>query len=133
MLGIAGFILLLLNLYKTASKDVKEKKLVGWGFAGTAQMFSLAAITLAFVFVPATALLMVTFFIFLAMNTKTKNTSLNLTTQGVSQGSNQVASKLPSLLLTLPVIVVVVILGFRGGVVLFGEYKFTQSLIYLLK
>jgi tetratricopeptide (TPR) repeat protein len=135
MLGAAGFILLLVSLYNFVTKDVREKKLVGWGFAGTAQMFSLALVAVAFALVPATILLIVVFFIFLAINTKTKNTSLNLTTQGevAHNLSGQAASKLPSLLLTVPVIVIVGILSFRVAVVLAAEYNFTQSLNLLAK
>ena len=132
MLAASGMILLLVSLYKTAKKDLKEKAIVGWGFGATANMIALLILAIVFAFTPATTLLIVTLFIFLSLNAKTRVTKLSLTTtqdEIASGGPGQtVASKVPALLVTLPVIVAVILFGYRSSKVLLAEYKFKKSL-----
>ncbi len=137
MLGFAAIALLLVTLYNTAKKDVKEKKVVNWGFAASSTLIALILLTIALLFIPATLLLIVLFFVLLSLNSKVKHTSLNLTTQGASdsQGlsSQSVASRFPALLVTLPVIIFVGLFTFRSYKIVLAEYKFQKALNLLVK
>ena len=133
MLALSGFVLLLVNVYTMAKKDFKEKRLVNWGFAASANLFSLLLLALILFFAPATILLIVYLFLLLSLNAKIKHTSLSLTTQGVENETQnlttqRVASRFPALLITVPVIICVVIFLFRASRVLAAEYKFKSAL-----
>ena len=129
----AGITLLLLSIYKLVRQDLKEKKLVNWGFAAISSQTALILLAVIFLFMPATTLLIALFFILLALNAKTHQTSLPLTT--ISQAQNKegfdtktISSRFPAFLLTLPVIVAVILLGYKSSQVLAAEYKFTKAL-----
>ena len=139
LLGIAGFILLFYTLYKTARKEFREMKLVKWGFTGMANMVSLVMVSLLLLFFPATLLIIAVLFIYLALSTKTHKTSLNLLAQGSQEthtgviSTQQVASRFPALLISVPVILVLLFSGYRGSKILLGEYKFKKALDALVK
>ena len=139
LLGIAGFILLFYSLYKTARKEFREMKLVKWGFTGMANMVSLVMVSLLLLFFPATLLIIAVLFIYLALSTKTHKTSLNLLAQGSQEthtgviSTQQVASRFPALLISVPVILVLLFSGYRGSKILLGEYKFKKALDALVK
>jgi hypothetical protein len=136
MLGAAGIILLLLAIYRTAKRDMKERKLVGWGFAANAPVVSLILLVVAMAFFPATILLLVMFFFYLSLIAKTRRTTLNLTAQqtegshaqiaGVS--TERVASRFPALLISVPVMIILVLFGIRATNILRAEYQFKKSL-----
>jgi tetratricopeptide (TPR) repeat protein len=132
LLALSGMLLLFVSLYRQAKKDFKEKKIVNWGFAAIASMISLLALTLGLLFFPATILLIVLLFILLSLNAKIRHTTLSLTTQGVetSQGlsSQNVASRFPALLITVPVIIFVILFLVQATQVLRAEYKFKKAL-----
>ena len=134
MLALAGIVLLFLTLYRTAKKDFKEKRLVNWGFAASSSLVSLLTLAVILLLAPATILLIVLLFVLLALNTKTRHTTLSLTTQGTEvQGvSTQiVASRFPALLVTVPIIIITLLFGYRASRVLAAEYKFKKALDYL--
>jgi len=143
LLGIAGLVFLGLTLYKIAKRDVKEKKLVHWGFAASANLVAIVVLILLLAVFPATTLLLILLFILLSLNAKTKQTVLNLTTQASAPPADaglagkiptqQMASRFPALLLSVPVIVAVVLFGIRAQTILRAEYKFKQSLDYLVQ
>ena len=132
LVALAGMFLLFLTLYRSSKKDFKEKKLVNWGFAAIASMVSLLTLTLAFLLLPATILLIVLLFVLLALNAKIRHTTLSLTTQGVevTQGlsTQNVASRFPALLITVPVVVFVLLFFVQATRVLSAEYKFKKAL-----
>jgi len=129
LLALAGLILLLVTIYKTARRDLKESKLVNWGFQANANLVSLLLLILILFLAPATTLLVVLTFLLLSLNTKTKHTSLSLTTESASEEQTQkIASRFPALLLTVPVIVATAFLGFRASKALAAEYKFKKGL-----
>ena len=86
---------------------------------------------LALLFFPATTLLIVLLFLYLAFYSKGKHTSLDLTAKGTSEGSatvNEVATRFPALLITVPVIIAALYLSFLSSRVVLAEYKFVKSL-----
>jgi hypothetical protein len=138
LLGLAGIIMLVATFYKDARKDLKERKLVHWGFAGVATVISLMLLLILFAIFPATILLIVMLFIYLSLNAKTRHTSLNLMTQASVEDPNsfskeQMASRFPALLLTLPVILLALFVSFRSVRILQAEYRFKQSLDALVQ
>lgn len=131
LLATAGFAFLLYVLYKTAKKDLKEQKLVKWGMAAMSDIISLVVIVLALIFFPATTLILVLFFLYLAIYTKGKGVSLDLTAKGTQESSvavNEVATRFPALLITLPVIVGAVYLSFFSLRIVRAENKYVKSL-----
>jgi tetratricopeptide (TPR) repeat protein len=132
LLGLAFITLLIYTIYKTIKRDFKEKRLVGWGFAGSASLVSLIILLVFAALFPVTITLVVSLFILLSLNAEVHKTTLNLksevtTSEGI-QAAQGVASRLPALLVTFPVIVLVVYGGFFAVRYLRAEYKFQQSL-----
>src|SRR3989344_5777234 len=140
MLGFAAVVLLLLALYRTAKQDIKERKIVHWGFAASANLISLIILAILLAFVPATLLLTILLFVLLALSSKSKHTVLNLTAQGVqtegqtlsAQTTQAVASRFPALLITVPVVVFVGLFLYQASRAFVAEYKFKKALDYLV-
>ncbi|MFC1600558.1 tetratricopeptide repeat protein [Patescibacteria group bacterium] len=131
LLGTLGLVLLLYVVYKTARRDLKEQKLVNWGFAAMADIISLLVLVIAFILFPATTLLVVLFFLYLSFYSTGKKTSLDLTAKGTQESSvavNEVATRFPALLITVPVIAGVLYLAFFSVKLVRAEYKYVQSL-----
>ena len=130
MLGTAGLILLLFNLYKTAKADLREKRLVQWGFGSIANLVSLTIIVIVLALLPATTLLIVLFFILFSLNAKVHKTTLSLMTQGQVEGATAqaVTSRFPAFLISVPVIIVLFLFGIRAVKIAAGEYKFIKAL-----
>jgi len=136
LLGFAGFIILLFQLFKHSKKDLKEKRLVNWGFASIVNLVSLLLLVMFFVLFPATNLLIVMFFVLLSLNTKTKLTKLNLVAETHDDNESlgtKISSKFPAILVSLPVVLVVGFLMFRSINVVRAEYKFKKSIDSLAK
>lgn len=133
LLGAAGFILLILAAYRLIKKDMVEKKLVGWGLAGSSSLFSLALIIILLALFPATVTTTLLLFILLAVNAKTSKTSLNLTSQVSGESAKGIASRLPAIIVALPIIITVGFVGFRAAGIVNAEYKFRQGLSALAR
>lgn len=135
-LGLAAFSILLYYLYKNAKKDLKEQKLVNWGFPAMSDLLSLVIMTLAFLTFPATVLLAILFFIYLSFYVTSKSTSLDLTAKASQESSaavNQVTTRFPALLLTIPVIVSIIYLSIYSSKIVRAEYKFAKASNYLIQ
>lgn len=132
LLGAAGFILLIMSIYKLLKKGFKERKLVGWGFAGAAPLISLALLIVLMALFPATLILVVLLFVLLALNSQVTKTNLNLTTQAAHQegklDAQTVSSRLPAILVTLPIIALVILVIINSSKYLRAEYTFRKSL-----
>ena len=132
IIGLAGYIILAVAYYKNAKRDLKEKKLVNWGFAGISGLVSFLILFLTTLLFPATALLIIMFFILLALGAKTTATAINLTTAGTRDNQEKdVTSRLPAILVSLPVFALVVWGAYKGGRILLAEYYFQRSLTAL--
>lgn len=148
LLGAAGLILLVLSVYRVAqgrfrqnpaAPVLREATQAGKGLeqilAKNASFFSLGVLLALLTFFPATVLLIAILFIFFSLNAAPKKTSLNLSTQVVGAGegpagqaSQKLASRLPALLVTLPVIVAVLLFGYRASRAIAAELKYKQAL-----
>lgn len=130
MLGFAGIILLVYSIYKTAKKDIKEKRLVKWGFSGFADLTSLVLLAVILAFFPATILLIIMLFLLTSFITKTHATTLNLMTQSQASGDSfgeMTSSRLPALIISVPVALLMLFVFYRAGSILGAEYTFKKS------
>lgn len=135
LLGVAGLILLFLAVYriirgKFASREFSEKVLTA-----NTNLFSLTLLIILLALFPATILLIALLFILLSLASTTKKSTLNLSTQVIeagtgvtAQASQRIASRLPALLVTLPVIIGVILFSYQAGRALAAERKYKLSL-----
>jgi tetratricopeptide (TPR) repeat protein len=130
-LGASGVIMLLLTFYRIASKDIKQKKMMGWGTSADPVIISLIILFVAFLFLPATPVLLFTFFVLMAYLSTTKGSSLQLSTQGSAEDADgkaeAVSTRLPALLVTLPVIAGSLFIGYRAIKILDAEYTYKKA------
>ena len=131
-LGIAAFILLILAVYRVAKSEIKENRLVGWGVGSNMKLVSLVLILLAFTFFAATPSLILLLFILLVLNSKTNNVKVNLsTTQEGSTTKAQAATRIPAILVAIPVLALVIAFAYFGTRMVSAEYSFGKSLTAL--
>ena len=136
LLGFAGIVLLLITVYKQIKKDIKEKKLVGWGFAGMSNLISLSLLLLLIGLFPATLSVFVLLFVLLSLNSTPNKTGVNLTSEVIGKNKGKVnlsllSSRLPAILVTTPIFIVLVLTSIRATKILKAEYYFRQALAYL--
>ena len=132
LLGLAGMILLIWVFVKDAKKQLKEHKLVNWGFTAAAPLLSFALLVIIMAIFPATIFINILLFILLAFAAKSHAGSINLTIQRVKEGSEIVPSKLLAILVITPLIGVVLYTGFLSCNILRGEYFYKAALESLL-
>ena len=147
LLGAAGIILLILAFFRFAKQKVRESNLANWGQSGNTYLFSAGLLIILMALFPATALLTMVIFILLSLTSDERKTSLNLSTPAASfqaGGSSEpetsptgvatqkIASRLPAILVTLPVIVLVLFVFVRASRVLAAETKFKSALDALI-
>jgi tetratricopeptide (TPR) repeat protein len=121
MLGLAALALLIFSIYKSLRREVKEGQAAN--IKANAAVYSLVLFLVLMAIFPATVLLTVLLFIVLAFFAKTSPTSLNLTSFGATGAS----SRLPSFIISLPVIVATLVFGFYMGRALAAELSFKQA------
>ena len=122
MLGLAALLILLFSVYKIVRREMKEGELMS--LRAYPETLSLCLFLILLAVFPATVLLTVLLFVLLALFAKTTHTSLNLTSVGLTGTS----SRLPSLIVSLPVIAVCVLLGYYMGRILIAEYTFKTGI-----
>jgi tetratricopeptide (TPR) repeat protein len=122
MLGLAALALLIFSIYKSLRREVKEGQAAN--IKANAAVYSLVLFLVLMAIFPATVLLTVLLFIVLAFFAKTSPTSLHLTSVGATGAS----SRLPSLIVSLPVIVAVLVSGFYMGRAFAAELSFKQGI-----
>lgn len=131
LLGIAGIILIAFVLYRQLKKNniIEDGKL---SIASTRVLYiaSLIVLLLILAFVPATLLITFLMFVLLAFASSSKTTTLNLSTQDDAEGSGH-GTRMPALLLTIPVILVVGYVLYKGAGYVRAEYTFTKALTHL--
>jgi len=126
LLGIAALLFLLIVFGKGAYKDYKEKRAVKWGTNVT--LVSTGLLLLLLLFFPATVLLISVLFILLSLSSETRKSAFNLTTATVEGASaSKVSSRLPAILVTLPVIILSALFLYRASVVMAAEYTFKRA------
>jgi len=132
LLGLAGMILLIWVFVKDAKKQLKEHKLVNWGFSAAAPLLSLAMLFIVMAIFPATIFINILLFIFLAFAAKSQPGSINLAIQRIKEGSEATTSKLLAILIIVPLMGVVLYTGYLSFNVLRGEYFYKAALESLL-
>lgn len=138
ILGAVSIFLLLFAVYKIIRNKVTEKP-VKWDFANDAPFVSLVVLLSLLIIFPTTTLLTLTIFVLLSLGTKARKTTINLSAQAVPSeadvvtSTQKVASRLPALLVTLPIIIGVIAFSYYASRILLAEYKFKKGLDALLR
>jgi tetratricopeptide (TPR) repeat protein len=134
LLGIAGFTMLIYLLYKNLQKDYKERKLMGWGLAGTYETVSLTLVLAAYTFFSTNVALILLLFALLALVAKGNKVNVNLSAAQSALGSPQkeaVATRIPAILVALPIVALIIAYAYFGSKIALAEYTFGQSLVAL--
>ncbi len=132
LLGLSGMILLIWVFFKDAKKQLKEHKLVNWGFTAAAPIISFAILAIILAVFPATIFITVLLFILLAFAAKAHIGTVNLTMQRVKEGGETSASKLLAVLIITPLIGLSVYVGYLSLNILKGEFYYKNALEALL-
>jgi len=127
LLGTAGIIMLLLSLYQVVRQKLRDRHDKKWSFPLAPSVLSLTLSLTLLLFFPATLLTIAVIFILLASVTTVKKTTLNLTAEGVDKSQSRIASKLPALLISLPVITAMLWCGYHASRILSAEYTFNKG------
>lgn len=132
LLGVAGLVLLLLSFYRFVKGNIAQLRSANWGLSSNSSLISLVALFVLLALFPATNLILAVLFIFLAFVSETKKTSMNLASTGDNMESSQVtqkvASKLPALLVSVPVVVIVLFVWIRGARIVSAEVLYKKAL-----
>lgn len=132
IIGLAGFIIVAIVLYRNLQTDMKERKLVGWSTTSNMKLVSLAVIMVAFLFFASTPELIMLFFILLSLNTSTSKVVLNLSvTQDITSKNASIAARIPAILVAVPVAALIIVYAFFGAKWVSAEYTFGKSLFSL--
>jgi tetratricopeptide (TPR) repeat protein len=133
LLGLASIALVFFVLYKRLRRDplFKEGKIVT---VSTLYMAALVLLLLLLAVFPATLLITFLLFLMLALSATTQKTTLNLQTEDIeSDHVSRVSTKLPAILITIPVVVFIGFVFFKGFTIVRAEYLFTNALDALSK
>ncbi|MFC1710147.1 tetratricopeptide repeat protein [Patescibacteria group bacterium] len=133
LLGMAGLILLAIVVYRVYQSDVQSKSESNKSYATKLNFlallvsFALLALTIASVSV------ILLFFVVLAINSKTKKIILNLSAQGLGSDYENApaqgfASKLPSILVSVPIVVIAGFIIYYGVTAVPAEATYKKAL-----
>ncbi|MBU0570319.1 tetratricopeptide repeat protein, partial [Patescibacteria group bacterium] len=145
LLGTAGIIMLLLGVYRTllhlrGGTPFKNTNKSDSSDGGIIPTLALALLLIILVFFPATLLTIAVIFILLASSTTGKKTTFNLTAstcadrqagltaEGTDKSQSAIASKLPALLVSLPVIAAMLWTGYHASQIVKAEYTFNKGI-----
>jgi len=133
LLGLAALALLIYSVYKMAQKDIKERSLVGWNIMDNAKLLSLITLFLILAFFISSPELIVLLFVLLAVNAKVhkiglKFSSITDSLIDTEAFSNKLATRIPAILATLPIVAGVAVFLFFGGKIVSAEFAFNKSL-----
>jgi len=133
LLGIAGIILIAFVLYRQTKKNHFMKD--GTLAISSIEMLYVGALVIMLIllaFFPASFLLTTLIFILLALASPSRKTVINLQTEGsLEDNDRSTGTKLPALLLTIPVIILCGFVLYKGARIVHAEYTFTQALTAL--
>jgi tetratricopeptide (TPR) repeat protein len=131
LVGFAAFAILTWSLLRSLNKDLFSE--VSEGNIGNDKFYllSLGILFVLLYVLPASLPILILFFILLSLNAVTKPIRLNFINQNIDPSSS--TSKLPVLVVILPIIAGIIYLWFYSSKVLFAEMKFNKALAYLSK
>jgi tetratricopeptide (TPR) repeat protein len=133
LLGIIGLILAGFLIYKRVSKYFfKREGQHSVPTLETLYLVSLVVLLLLLAFFPATLLITFLLFVLLSFASSSRKTVLHLETQeSDSDDVSTVSSKLPALLVTIPLLLVSLYVLYWGAKITHAEYTFNKALIAL--
>ncbi len=130
LLGLAALILLIYSasrIYKSSSKDWK---LMDFGKSDSATIASLTVVAILLVLFPSNIVITPLLFVLLALNASVHSLNLGAisTTNRSDEVREQFASRLPVLVVTLPLVIALFALIYFGAKITYAEYVYKQAL-----
>jgi len=130
ILGFTGLAIFIFLFSKLLKEYLKNKNLLS-NFLFSLSLLSLSLLLVSFLFFPATLILITLFLILASLVGKTHKTSLSLKTES-TQGQD-ISSRLPAFLITVPLMIISIFASFRFAKMLQAEAEFQQALNFLTK
>lgn len=117
--GIISLFLLLLAVYRFRVAGLK-----------TAKAISLVLFLILAAFFPVTVFSVILLFILLALNSKSEEKSFNVNflAHQEAEGSSAFSSRIPSLIVALPIVALVIAFGYFGARYAIAEYHFNKAI-----
>ncbi len=129
LIAAAALALLFYTLSKIFSQNNKEKHLVGWTATSKSTNLSLIILLVLLAFFPGTITVLVLLFTLLSINSITREIKLTTLSQNSSDDAvEQIGNKLPSIITTLPALIITGLFLFQGAKAVRAEYRFKKSL-----
>jgi tetratricopeptide (TPR) repeat protein len=132
LLGIAGILLIVFVLYRQLRKAHFGQE-GSFAVSSIDVVYSITLIILLILLAlfPATLLITFLLFVLLSFASFSRKTVLNLETQGSENDSSTKGTKIPALLLTVPILAVVGYVLYKGVGIVKAEHTFTQAIAAL--
>ena len=131
--GAAALLIIFYTIYKIARDNNKHHKLVGWAHTEYTTLLSLILLVVAITLFPATPTILALLFILLALSSKTTPLNIGMFQNNEMQtgeGSQvQFMSRLPVLVLTLPMIIGLGVLAFYGARYLSADITYRNAIL----
>lgn len=128
LLGLASLILLLYSASRIYKSPGRDWKLMGFGKSDSATIASLTVLAILLVLFPTNIIITPLLFVLLALNTSVNPTNLGAISTNQNVEHDQLASRLPVLVVTLPLIIALIALMYFGVKVTYAEYVYQQAL-----
>lgn len=127
-LGAIAILLVLIGVYRHAISN--KKRFLTFKGVKSSSFVSLVLLLFILLFFSASQTALFLLFVLLALGQETKEISLNLSAQGTD---SPIASRLPTILISVPVILALVAFGYYGSRALAAEATFKRSIDALTK
>lgn len=135
-LGALALILIILEVYKRSRKIFGKNKFTNKTFEENVALISLVILLISFVFFSAVQSHIVLLFVLLALISQGKRIKLNLSAQATDEMNmslSSLATRLPALLVSVPVIVALIVFAIFSGRVLKAEATYKKGLDALIQ
>lgn len=126
LLGFVGALLIFYLLAKMLRKEMKKKNYLEPSNFQLANLASLAVTSVLFLFFPANIVTVFLFFVLLALNANSKETTANLKASGDIDG---LGSRWLAVMISVPVLVLLVALSIRMAKIVDAEYTFQRAIV----
>jgi len=129
LLGLAALILLVYSASRIYKSPGKDWKLMGFGKSDNATIASLTILAVLLVFFPTNIIITPLLFVLLALNASVNPMNLGaISSTRNDEMRDQFASRLPMLVVTLPLVIALFALMYFGARITYAEYVYKQAL-----
>ncbi len=129
LLGLASMILLIYSVSRIYKSPGKDWKRMGFGKSDNAAIASLTVLGVLLMFYPTNIIIAPLMFVLLTLNTNVNSINLgSINTNQNTETREQFVSRLPVLVVTLPLIIALSTLLYFGAKITYAEYVYQQAL-----